>query len=70
LLLAVDVGNTQTVLGLYDGERLAVHWRVSTEAERTGDELGVVVGQLLELRDLGADPQALSASVRERRAPA
>ncbi len=53
MLLAVDVGNTQTVLGLYDGERLAVHWRVATEAERTGDELGIVVGQLLELRDLG-----------------
>ena len=53
MLLAVDVGNTQTVLGLYDGERLAVHWRVATEAERTGDELGVVVGQLLELRDFG-----------------
>ena len=27
MLLAVDVGNTQTVLGLYEGERLAVHWR-------------------------------------------
>jgi type III pantothenate kinase len=53
VLLAVDVGNTQTVLGLYDGDRLAEHWRVATEAERTGDELGVVVGQLLELRDLG-----------------
>ena len=53
MLLAVDVGNTQTVLGLYDGERLAVHWRVATEAERTGDELGIVVGQLLELRDAG-----------------
>jgi type III pantothenate kinase len=53
MLLAVDVGNTQTVLGVYDGERLAVHWRIATEAERTGDELGVVVGQLLELRDLG-----------------
>jgi type III pantothenate kinase len=53
MLLAVDVGNTQTVLGLYDAERLAEHWRVATEAERTGDELGVVVGQLLELRDRG-----------------
>jgi type III pantothenate kinase len=53
VLLAVDVGNTQTVLGLYDAERLAEHWRVATEAERTGDELGVVVGQLLELRDRG-----------------
>jgi type III pantothenate kinase len=53
VLLAVDVGNTQTVLGLYDAERLVEHWRVATEAERTGDELGVVVGQLLELRDRG-----------------
>jgi type III pantothenate kinase len=53
VLLAVDVGNTQTVYGLYDGERLAEHWRVTTEAERTGDELGVLVGRLLELRDLG-----------------
>ncbi len=53
MLLAVDVGNTQTVYGLYDGERLAEHWRVTTEAERTGDELGVLVGRLLELRDAG-----------------
>jgi type III pantothenate kinase len=53
VLLAVDVGNTQTVFGLYDGERLAEHWRVSTEADRTGDELGVLVGRLLELRDVG-----------------
>jgi type III pantothenate kinase len=53
MLLAVDVGNTQTVYGLYEGERLAEHWRVTTEAERTGDELGVLVGRLLELRDAG-----------------
>jgi type III pantothenate kinase len=53
VLLAVDVGNTQTVFGLYEGDRLTEHWRVSTEAERTGDELGVLVGRLLELRDLG-----------------
>jgi type III pantothenate kinase len=53
MLLAVDVGNTQTVYGLYEGERLAEHWRVTTEAERTGDELGVLVGRLLELRDTG-----------------
>ena len=53
MLLAVDVGNTQTVFGLYDGEHLAEHWRVATEAERTGDELGVLVGRLLELHDAG-----------------
>jgi type III pantothenate kinase len=53
MLLAVDVGNTQTVFGLYDGDRLTEHWRVSTEADRTGDELAVLVGRLLELRDVG-----------------
>jgi type III pantothenate kinase len=41
VLLAIDVGNTQTVLGLFDGDSLAQHWRIATEAHRTGDELGV-----------------------------
>jgi type III pantothenate kinase len=53
MLLAVDVGNTQTVLGAYDGDRLVEHWRAATEAERTGDELAALVTRLLELRDLG-----------------
>jgi type III pantothenate kinase len=50
MLLAVDVGNTQTVLGLYDGEELLEHWRLATEAERTGDELAALLARLLELR--------------------
>jgi type III pantothenate kinase len=50
VLLAVDVGNTQTVLGLYDGDRLEEHWRLATEAERTGDELAALLARLLELR--------------------
>ncbi len=49
MLLAVDVGNTQTVLGLYEGERLIDHWRLATDRARTGDELGVVLGGLLDL---------------------
>jgi type III pantothenate kinase len=48
LLLAVDVGNTQTVFGLFEGDRLAQHWRVATDARRTGDELGVVLAGLLD----------------------
>ena len=48
MLLAVDVGNTQTVLGLYDGELLTDHWRLATERTRTGDELGVLIGGLLD----------------------
>jgi type III pantothenate kinase len=49
MLLAVDVGNTQTVVGLFEGERLADHWRLATERTRTGDELGVLLGGMLDL---------------------
>jgi type III pantothenate kinase len=49
MLLAADVGNTQTVLGLYDGDRLGDHWRLATEITRTGDELGVLLNGLLDL---------------------
>jgi len=49
VLLAVDVGNTQTVLGLYPDGELADHWRLATERSTTADELGVVLGGLLDL---------------------
>ena len=49
MLLAVDVGNTQTVLGTYDDARLTEHWRVATEAHRSGDELGALYGSFLDL---------------------
>ena len=61
MLLAVDVGNTQTVFGLFDGDRLEGHWRVATESERTGDELAALVARLLELSDLSfADVTAVA----------
>lgn len=47
MILAVDVGNTQTVLGLFDGSDLVGHWRVSSNASLTADELLVKVGGLL-----------------------
>jgi len=49
MLLAVDVGNTQTVLGLYEGEALGENWRIATERTRTGDELGVLLTGMLDL---------------------
>jgi type III pantothenate kinase len=52
MLLAVDVGNTQTVAGLYDGEELRDHWRVATERHRTGDELGALYGSFLDFVDV------------------
>jgi type III pantothenate kinase len=61
MLLAVDVGNTQTVLGLFEGERLADSFRLATDRSRTGDELGVTLGALFELED--ADGICLSTTV-------
>jgi type III pantothenate kinase len=55
VLLAADVGNTQTVFAVFDGDRLVEHWRVATESERTADELAVLLERLLELRELGFD---------------
>jgi type III pantothenate kinase len=53
VLLAVDVGNTQTHLGAFDGERLAEHWRFQTRAGATGDELAERIGGLLALSGIG-----------------
>jgi type III pantothenate kinase len=47
MLLAIDVGNTHTVLGLFDGEDLVEHWRIATEPHRTADEIAVVLHGLL-----------------------
>jgi type III pantothenate kinase len=49
MLLAVDVGNTQTALGLYRDDALTEHWRLATERNSTADELGVVLAGLLDL---------------------
>jgi type III pantothenate kinase len=61
VLLAVDVGNTQTVLGLYEDGDLAEHWRLATDRTRTGDELGVLLGGLLDPD--GVDGICLSTTV-------
>ena len=60
-LLAVDAGNTQTVFGLYQDGSLAEHWRVATEAQRTGDELGALVGRFIDLATV--DGVCLSSTV-------
>jgi type III pantothenate kinase len=57
VLLAVNVGNTNTVLGVFQGDDLKWQWRVSTERERTADELAVVFGSLLAQHDLSFSRQ-------------
>ena len=49
MLLTLDTGNTETVMGLFDGTELVSHWRLSTAAERTSDEHALLVSQLLDL---------------------
>jgi type III pantothenate kinase len=49
LLLAVDVGNTQTVFGLFEDAQLGETRRAATEPDRTGDELGVLLSGLIDL---------------------
>jgi type III pantothenate kinase len=61
MLLAVDVGNTETVFGLYEGEELGDRWRIATEAQRTGDELGALLADFLDLDAI--DGICLSSSV-------
>jgi type III pantothenate kinase len=60
-LLAIDVGNTQTALGLFEDERLTERWRLATEAHRTGDEVGALVRSFLDLSAL--DGICLSSTV-------
>ncbi|MBX6377810.1 MAG: type III pantothenate kinase [Clostridia bacterium] len=48
MLLAVDIGNTNVVLGLYRGEDLVAHWRLSSHPVRTADEYGLLLADLLE----------------------
>ena len=50
MLLAVDVGNTQTHFGAFEGEQLLEHWRFATVRQSTADELGAALRNLLELR--------------------
>jgi type III pantothenate kinase len=53
--MAVDVGNTQTVLGLFDGEEVRGQWRIATEMHKTADELAVFFAGLLALEGLRLD---------------
>jgi type III pantothenate kinase len=55
MLLAIDVGNTNIVLGVFEGEQLVESWRLATLRERTSDEIGIWVAQLFEHRGLDAN---------------
>ncbi|MFC0037029.1 MULTISPECIES: type III pantothenate kinase [Actinomadura] len=55
MLLTIDVGNTNTVLGLFEGEEVIEHWRINTDPRRTADEIAVVLQGLVAQSPLLAD---------------
>jgi len=57
-LLAIDIGNSNTVVGVYQGDDLSCHWRVQTSGQRTADEYSVLIRSLME--DRGVDPKRIS----------
>jgi type III pantothenate kinase len=52
MLLAVDIGNTNTVFGLFEGSELRLEWRAETRVERTGDEYAALLRGLFELSSI------------------
>ncbi len=59
MLLAMDVGNTNTVVGAFDGERLVEHWRIETSPHKTADEYGILLTQMFAHR--GVDSSRIEA---------
>ena len=59
MLLTIDVGNTNTVLGVFEGASLLAHWRLTTRREQTADEYGILVRNLFATS--GFDPARVDA---------
>jgi type III pantothenate kinase len=55
MLLAIDVGNTNIVLGIFEGNRLLYDWRIATDKNRTSDEYGLLFEQIFEYNGISAD---------------
>ncbi|MEM7189242.1 MAG: type III pantothenate kinase [Pseudomonadota bacterium] len=68
MLLAIDVGNTNTVFAIHDGEEFIAEWRLNTESVRTADQYFVWLNQLMQ--HSGHDPKAINDVVISNTAPA
>ena len=52
MLLVFDIGNSNIVMGTYDGKRLTHHWRISTDRQKTGDEYGMLINDLFRFQGI------------------
>ncbi len=55
MLLAIDIGNTTVVWGIYEGRTLRGHWRLATDASKTADEYGILLVNILEQAGIGTE---------------
>ena len=55
MIVAFDVGNTETTIGVFEGDELRAHWRVMTDVARTSDEFGLLLRGLLEARGVSVN---------------
>ena len=63
MLLVLDIGNSNIVMGAYDGAKLLRHWRISTDRQKTGDEYGILINELFHYQGLSlSDIQAVIIS--------
>ena len=63
MLLVLDVGNSNTVIGVYDQDKLVTHWRIMTRRAGTADEYGITLKQLMRHADLScSDIEGMSIS--------
>src|SRR6266571_3623830 len=63
MLLAIDAGNTQTVVGLFRDTELVDHWRIATDAERTSDELALMIQQFLGFHGFSFDDSITGVAI-------
>jgi type III pantothenate kinase len=63
MLLAIDCGNTQTVIGLFSDHELVDHWRIATAADRTSDELALMFQQFLGFHGFSFDAQVSGVAI-------
>lgn len=61
MVLAVDIGNTNIVFGVFDGGKIMCHWRIGTDKSKTSDEYGILFRELMKLRDI--DPDSIGGAV-------
>ncbi|HVY55166.1 MAG TPA: type III pantothenate kinase, partial [Thermodesulfobacteriota bacterium] len=61
MVLAVDIGNTNIVFGVFDGSRIICHWRIGTDKSKTSDEYGILFRELMKLREI--EPDSISGAV-------